>query len=291
MTLPDALLACLPHLRCPLCAAPLAAAPGGLRCARGHAFDAARQGYVSLLAGPAPGPGDGADMVAARAAFLAAGHYRPLADALAARAAAHAPRDGLVVEVGAGTAYHLACVLEAGAGWHGLAIDLSKYAARRAAHAHPRAAALVCDARARLPVGDGAAALVLDVFAPRHGPELRRILRPDGALLVVTPTARHLHELRGPFQLLDVDPDKERRVAEALGGAFDRVATEALEWPLALRPDEVDHLVGMGPSAHHGDPARRAAARAALPAQVAVTAAVTVEVYRPREGAAPGKGP
>ena len=46
-----------------------------LRCPRRHSFDIARQGYVDLRAGRAPHAGDTAEMVAARADFLAAGHY------------------------------------------------------------------------------------------------------------------------------------------------------------------------------------------------------------------------
>ena len=55
-----------------------------LRCATGHAFDVARQGYVNLMPGGArPGTADTTEMVADRAAFLGAGHYAPLAQALA----------------------------------------------------------------------------------------------------------------------------------------------------------------------------------------------------------------
>ena len=60
-----------------------------LRCANGHSFDVARQGYVTLMPGAAKaGTADTAEMVADRAAFLGAGHYAPLASALAERAAA-----------------------------------------------------------------------------------------------------------------------------------------------------------------------------------------------------------
>jgi 23S rRNA (guanine745-N1)-methyltransferase len=52
---------------------------------------------------------------------------------------------GLVVDVGAGTGHHLAAVLDALTAHHGVALDVAKAAARRAARAHPRAAAVVCD--------------------------------------------------------------------------------------------------------------------------------------------------
>jgi 23S rRNA (guanine745-N1)-methyltransferase len=54
---------------------------------------------------------------------------------------------------------------------------------------------------------------VLNVFAPRDGAELRRILRPSGSLLVVTPGPDHLRELIGPLGLLSVDERKAERLA------------------------------------------------------------------------------
>ncbi|WP_341718975.1 23S rRNA methyltransferase [Micromonospora sp. FIMYZ51] len=85
------------RLRCPVCAEPLAEVAAGatraLRCPRRHSFDIARQGYVNLLAGRAPHGGDSAEMVAARADFLAAGHYDTISTALATAARAALPAE------------------------------------------------------------------------------------------------------------------------------------------------------------------------------------------------------
>ena len=239
----------LPHLRCPSCWTRLDLAGTALRCAAGHTFDIARQGYAQLTAGPLRHTGDTAAMVAARVAFLATGHYAFVAGALA-RAA---PVGGLVVDAGAGTGYHLAAVLDARPDAVGLALDASKAAARRAARCHPRVAAAVCDTWARLPVADGAASLVLNVFAPRNGTEFRRILAPDGVLLVVTPAADHLAELVEPLGLLRVDPSKEDRTAAALPG-FRRTGRDRLAATLRLGRDELRALVAMGPNAWHDAP-------------------------------------
>ena len=269
------------RLRCPVCDRALAAVPGALRCEVGHAFDVARQGYVNLVAGRAALPGDDARMVAARADVLAAGHYAPLAAAIA-DLAAEAPGDGLAVEVGAGTAYHLACVLERQPERRGLALDASRYAARRAARAHPRLGAVVADATRRWPVADGSAAILLDVFAPRNGAEFRRVLRPDGILVVVTPAPDHLVELRAVLGLLDVDPEKARRLSAALDPHFRRGVAARQAWPLRLGREDVGRAVAMGPSARHADPADLAGRLAALPDRITVTAAFQVEVCRPR---------
>ncbi|MFJ2808768.1 putative RNA methyltransferase [Kitasatospora sp. NPDC087271] len=268
------------YLACPHCAQALTRHERALRCPAGHSFDLAKQGYVSLLAGDAhTGTGDTAEMVAARAGFLAAGHYRPIADALA-EAAADADPEGLVADLGAGTGHYLAHVLDALPGRAGAALDISKFALRRAAKAHPRIGAVVCDAWRPLPLRDASAGLMLNVFAPRNGPEIRRVLRPGATLLLVSPTARHLRELVGALGLLSVDEEKQRRIDEKLGPYLTSAGRRQVEFTLRLGPDDVRTVVGMGPSAWHTDPDRLAAALADLPDPVEVTASVTVAAYR-----------
>jgi 23S rRNA (guanine745-N1)-methyltransferase len=269
-------------LACPHCGAALARAGGTVRCEAGHAFDVARQGYVNLSPAGGRAPrGDTADMVAAREAFMAAGHFDPLREAVAETAAAllAAGPPGGVVDVGAGTGWWLARVLDGAPEREGVALDSSKPALRRAARAHPRAAAALCDAWRALPVRDGAAALVLSIFAPRDGDEIARALAPGGALLVVTPTPRHLAELVGPLGLLRIDVRKRERLERSLGALVAGERRE-MEATLALRHADVAALAGMGPSAHHVTPAELAARVAALPEPAAATASITLSTYR-----------
>ena len=82
-----ALEAVAAHVRCPVCSGPVRVGGDQVSCGRGHSFNIARQGYVSLTTGRGgPGTGDSAAMVMAREAFLGAGHYQPVADALTALA-------------------------------------------------------------------------------------------------------------------------------------------------------------------------------------------------------------
>ncbi|MCX4386767.1 23S rRNA methyltransferase [Micromonospora peucetia] len=277
------------RLRCPVCAEPLAeVAAGGahaLRCPRRHSFDMARQGYVNLLTGRAPHAGDTAEMVAARADFLSAGHYDLISTALAAAATQAVEQVvgayPLVVDAGAGTGRHLAAVLAALPDAAGLALDVSKPALRRAARAHPRAAAALADTWQRLPLADAGTAVLLNVFAPRNGAEFHRVLDPAGSLLVVTPAEDHLTELVGALGLLRVDPAKADRVADSLGGHFTPATSTVHRRKLTLTGPEVATLVGMGPSAWHTDPAGLAARVAALAEPVRVTVAVDLTVWRP----------
>ena len=271
--------AVLPYLRCPICSSPITAVstgpgPSSLRCARGHSFDIAKQGYATLIADRTPHAGDSAEMVADRAAFLAAGHYAFIAKALAATAAG-LDATGLVLDAGTGTGYYLSAVLDALPGAVGLGLDVSKPALRRAARAHPRANAALADLWRPLPLVDGAAGLIVDVFAPRNVPEFRRVLRPGGALLMVTPTADHLADLVGAYGLIRVDPDKAGRVGDALGAHFAVESTRTLRREMRLDAAEVRTLIGMTPSARH-------VSLDAIPAaERTVTAAVDLTTYRP----------
>ena len=275
--------ALLEVLRCPLCGDALTDGGGALRCGTRHSFDIARQGYAGLLTGSAlTANADTAAMVQARTAFLGAGHYAPLAGALARTAADSCPDAGTVLDAGAGTGYYLAEVLDALPGAYGLGLDVSKFAARRLARAHPRAGAATWDVWQPLPVRTGAADVLLNVFAPRNGEEFRRVLRPGGALLVVTPTERHLAELREHAGLLQIDAAKEDRLHRTLSGHFEREGAEPYEYGVTLAAEDVEHLVAMGPAAHHLAPEEIRQRAAGLDAPVQVTASFLLSVYRPR---------
>jgi 23S rRNA (guanine745-N1)-methyltransferase len=271
----------LQALRCPVCGAILRSAPGALRCEVGHAFDIARQGYVNLLTGRPPAGAETPDMVAARAELLAAGHLAPVARA-AVDGVPQRDSGGLVLDVGAGTGYYLAAVLDARPTHHGLALDVSKAAARWAARAHPRASSVVADAWRGLPLADSCVDVLLNLFAPRNGAEFHRVLRPDGRLLVVTPAPDHMAELVGPLGLVRVDPDKTERLDQSLGRWFESVREQSCGYPLALTHDETRRLVAMGPNAWHTAPASVAARLAEWDEPVAVTVSVTLRIYRPR---------
>lgn len=70
---------------CPLCHQPLTQINNSVICPQRHQFDVAKEGYINLLPVQhkrSRGPGDSAEMMQARRAFLDAGHYQPLRDAV-----------------------------------------------------------------------------------------------------------------------------------------------------------------------------------------------------------------
>lgn len=220
---------------------------------------------MNLALRAAPANADTKDMVAARQRFLAAGWYRPLTEAVVA-ALAGAMR---VVEVGAGTAHYLAAYLNAMPGAVGLATDVSPAACRVAARAHPRLGAVVADTWVGLPIGEGVIDAVLCVFAPRNPAEFARILGPGGRVIVATPNAGHLADIRDRLSLLGIESDKLDRLDESLA-AMHLVRRDNVVHRLELPAEAAADLIAMGPNAFHGK---------GSPGAVSTQAAFTVSVY------------
>jgi len=295
-------------LQCPVCGEDLERLPRTLLCPAGHRFDAARQGYFNLLTGKGtPFREDTAEMVAARAEFLGAGHYAPLAEAVAAAvldslpeptadpAAAVSGKQLRVLDAGAGTGYYLDAVMDrfraaTGGAASAVALDISRYAMRRAARV-PGATAMVWDLWRRLPLADASVDVVLNVFAPRNGAEFARVLVPGGTAVVVTPLPGHLGEAAAALGLLSIAPDKEAAVAAALGGAFAAGPVREVRTELRLDVDDAARLAVMGPAGHHLD---AAALRARLEREgvpPVVTAAFRVQAFTRRRPLPPADVP
>lgn len=288
VTVPAALRAASAALTCPVCSrrglvAPLTAAATTIVCAQAHSFDIARQGYLSLFAGRRPASsGDTADMVAARARFLASDAYRPIRSALVAAAAAGADVPGLLAEVGCGTGYYVAGVLGGQPSRWGVGLDVSTPAVRIAARAHPRLAAVAGDAWARLPLQDGCVAVLLDVFAPRNPPEWARVLAPGGLVLTVTPDSDHLAEVVADFGLLAVDPRKAERLQAGMSAHFVEVARQSVRYRASLAAAQIADLIGMGPNAFHRSGTDALDGAPAASPSRSVSVAVTVRTFRRR---------
>ncbi|MET4094420.1 methyltransferase domain-containing protein [Arthrobacter sp. UYCu712] len=283
-------------LLCPVCRSRLSGGKARtLVCPAGHSFDAAKQGYFNFLVGKGTVfEADGADMVAARFEFLAAGHYRPLADAvaevsalaLAARQGAGHGSTATVLDAGTGTGQYLRALLDRtvrdSTPAVAIGLDISKFALRRAAKLNPEALNLVSDVWQPLPVADAAVDVVTVVFAPRNASEFARVLRPGGRLVVVTPRPGHLAEVAARTGMLGIEPAKDERLAASLAAHFTVLSGRDLDVPLALSPADVARLALMGPAGHHLDRGKLSALAAGLPPVTDVSARFRISVFEPR---------
>ena len=255
----------------------------------GHSFDVAKQGYVTLAAGAGlKHKGDDMDMVNAREAYLAMGHFAPFVEAVTG-----AVQDGLdsaslaestpasLLEVGAGTGYYLAHTLDSIAEARGVGLDISPHAAKHLAKCHPRVGAVVADVWERLPIRDESVDAISVVFAPRNPAEFQRVLAPGGQVIVLTPGAGHLDELREPLGMLGVEEGKVERMYEQAEGFLEQVADPVdISFPIELDKASVAAQVGMSPSARHISAGELAERMAALPPTLTVTARARLDRLR-----------
>lgn len=236
---------------CPVCGAPLAREEKVCRCANGHSYDIAKEGYVYLLPPNkrhSADPGDSREMIAARRRFLESGHYRIFSDRLNELVRDRAETDRpVLLDAGCGEGYYAGrlreFLLKNGRLPEQYGFDISKSAVRAAAKKYGGISFAV-GSMFGIPVLSGAVDAVTDVFAPIVPGELLRILRPGGLLILAVPSERHLYGLK---EILYDEPyENERRDTEYPGFDFlERVpvrgtaavsGTQAVEDLFAMTP-------------------------------------------------------
>lgn len=237
------------ELICPVCGGALERNERTYRCPSGHSFDRARSGYVNLLP-PAPGGkrrGDDKLMVRARTAFLDKGYYDRLAELLADCADRYAPRDACVVDAGCGEGMYTARVLErlaqSGKRPEVVGLDISKEALIRAAKRSGELT-LCAASTAHMPLPDGCADLVLNIFSPFMGGEFARVLKPGGKLIRAVPLERHLWGLKK----LIYDTPYENPPTDLEEPGFHMVEQRELRYQITLdKNEDIMNLFQMTP--------------------------------------------
>ncbi len=245
-------------LLCPVCGEPFRGSEAvALSCAQGHSFDLSKNGTAHLLPaghGMTRRVGDDDDMVKARTAFFAKGHYLPLSHAIA-DATAFARRSVVsaidVLDVGCGDGSHLSAVLNVlPSDALAVGVDLSKDAIKHAAKRERRAAFIVGDAE-KLPVQSAAIAVAVVAFAPRRASELSRVVVEGGGLVVAIPEKGHLKELVEMDGGIGLHDDKRQTLVEELS-PWCTVAHEVLvDEPLVLDACDTSLALRMTPHGRH----------------------------------------
>jgi 23S rRNA (guanine745-N1)-methyltransferase len=261
-------------LTCPLCRGALAPSGKSYRCEKGHAFDVAKEGYLSLLHGrqKGEGRGDSKAMILARDRVHRAGVFDSLVSALAALPFATPPKT--VLELGCGEGFFLGHMVRS----HGIAtsygLDLSVDAVKLAARTLKQSRILRADLLNPLPFADSSLDLVQSI-APRPLAEIKRVLRPGGYALFVYPQADHWQELRAFLPLAKIGDEKLPAELEGFTACVSQHVNEKKELSHAVLVD----LVEMSPSIHRltreGTPWQ-----SLLPASLAATLSLRAGLFR-----------
>ncbi len=246
-------------LICPLCQQPLEAHERSVRCANGHSFDRAKQGYLNLLPVQHKNsrePGDNGAMVEARRRFLDGGYYAPLAQRLAELAAARQPQCWL--DIGCGEGYYTAQIAAALPAASGYALDISRDAVKNTCKRAPQLNSVVAS-MARVPLADASCQLLASVFSPLDWSEARRLLTAGGGLLRMGPCENHLLELRQQLYDQVRDYDEEKHLSLIPHG-MQLAHSETLSFKLSLHSAEARaDLLAMTPHGWRASAERREA--------------------------------
>ncbi|GAB2582151.1 putative RNA methyltransferase [Nitrincola alkalisediminis] len=279
--------------RCPVCQEPLALfseeRPAGLGCSKGHRFDQARQGYWNLLLPQrkrSKAPGDNAEMVLARRAFLDQGFYEPLAvkiaDTISEKLASSPTMHFNLLDLGCGEGYYTQLIeskLKAAClPTNVIGLDISKEAIRSACRRSASIQWLVATG-ADIPLLPESVDVATLIFARLLPEPTARVLKPGALFMVVWAGIDHLRELRAliykDVRDSDLNPDAQ------LVDHFTPIETINLTYPINIQGSaNLENLLMMTPHGQRLTAERRYALMQL--ASLEVTVDIRISLYQKR---------
>lgn len=242
--------------QCPLCQQPLYCTSQQWRCENNHQFDCAKQGYVNLMPVQhkrSKQPGDSAEMMQARRAFLNGDYYLPLQQRVGELLLNALPAGTqALLDIGCGEGYYTAAVAARLAQRPDVTVyglDVAKVAIRSAAKRYPTVSFCVASSH-RLPFADASLDAVLRIYAPCKAEELARVVKLAGVVVTVSPGPRHLYQLKQQvYQHVQLHTETDEQLA---GFICERV--EQLAYPMMLSGAQAANLLQMTPFAWRAAP-------------------------------------
>lgn len=246
-------------LMCPVCREKLNLVDKTWQCEHRHSYDIAKQGYVNLHVVQhkhSKTPGDTVESVQARRAFLSAGFYAPLQQAVVEKL--RQLRIENLLDIGCGEGYYTdamqAEVLQC------VGVDIAKNAVQVAAKLNSDVTWVV-GTGATLPVLDQSIDLCSSLFSPIPQQEILRVLKDKGYLLVVTPAPEHLFAIREAL-FEEVKPHEPNKFVQQLAQDFELIESHVVSADLTLPQQQLKNLIAMTPYAYKAKVERRSALEA-----------------------------
>ena len=234
-------------LLCPVCHGGMKRCDGSLLCESRHNYDIARQGYVNLINTTSQKEsGDSFECAQARVEFLSSGKYAAFRDAICEAAG----RGRICIDAGCGEGYYTSALPYGFEYTYGF--DLSKAsitASARRANAEGVSGKCFFGVGSvySLPMRDGSADVVTNIFAPCVEEEYTRVLRDGGLLVVGCAGERHLEGLKAALY----DEVRENTTRADLPTNLEHVSTRKVTYEITLdSPELIRALYMMTPYAY-----------------------------------------
>ncbi len=238
------------YFKCPICKGDFSRVNNSLKCDKGHSFDIASSGYINLLK---PGKmnnakaGDSKEMIRARSNFFECGAYLPIQEKICEIVGRF--KNDLTIDAGCGEGYYtlgLASTVKSVIGF-----DMSKFGCEHGA----KCARRVCKDNVlfsvssifEMPLSDGCADMVVNMFAPVASEEFHRVLATQGYLIVVSAGVEHLNGLKR-ILYSDVYDNEEKFLTY---DGFELLSVENLKYDTLINGTEaIYNLFTMTPYYH-----------------------------------------
>ena len=175
------------NILCPVCGEKLTRNDKTYSCPKGHCFDIAKEGYLNLNRKKSTNTGDMGEMIRARRAFLEKGYYAFMRN----KVDEFIKQDDSLIDLACGEGYYTSYFKAKDK----IGIDLSKPGLKIASKKDKNTIYLL-NSIFHNPLEDACADKIITIFAPIAKNEIRRMLKKDGAFILVKPNKDHLFELK-----------------------------------------------------------------------------------------------
>lgn len=244
-------------LKCPVCNLSLEKKEKQWVCLNNHSYDIASKGYINLLLAnqkKTKDPGDSKEMMEGRKDFLNRGYYHTFSDRLNEIIISNISRENInILDAGCGEGYFLSRLKEAicinksnsiiSKQVNFFGVDISKSAVTYAVRRDKRINFIV-SSNFNLPIMANTMDVIIRNFAPSDTCELKRVLKDNGKLIVVTPGIEHLYGLK---EILYVNARKHEEKETTFEG-FKLTQRAEVKYNIHLEDREsVKNLIRMTP--------------------------------------------
>jgi len=244
-------------LKCPVCNLSLKKHEKQYVCLNNHSYDIASKGHINLLLAnqkKTKDPGDSKEMMEGRKDFLNKGYYHTFSEELNEVIIANISGSNInILDVGCGEGYFLSrlkeaintkktnCTFNRKINFFG--VDISKAAVTNAVK-RDKEINFIISSNFNLPIMSSTIDIIIRNFAPSDEEELRRVIKDNGKLVVITPGIEHLYGLK---EILYVNPRKHEEKETTFEG-FKLIQSTEVKYNIHLEDREsVKNLIEMTP--------------------------------------------